>query len=65
MSETTPEPVPEEPTYPAMYFGVPNAWGMMARQLEIEEEESFDGVRSLDKTLIRFAEIDTDETFRL
>jgi hypothetical protein len=68
MSETMPEPTQELPTAeqtPVFRFGLPGGWGLMAHQLEIEAEESFEGTKSLDKLLIRFSEIDPDETFRL
>jgi hypothetical protein len=64
MSETEPEILAPEQT-PVLRFGLPGGWGLMARQLEIEAQESFDGTRSNDKMLAKFSEFDPNETFRL
>jgi hypothetical protein len=67
-TEKTPEQTPElsvEDHTPLFVFGMLSGWGLMARQLKIEEEESFNGARSTDKMLAKFSDIDPDETFRL
>jgi hypothetical protein len=68
MSEVRPEVEPEHTVneqLPVFAFGLAGGWGLMARQLEIEVEESFDGTRSIDKMLAKFLDVDPDETFRL
>jgi hypothetical protein len=68
MSEAQPEVEPQRTAdeQPLVFaFGIAGGWGLMARQLVIEAEESFDGTRSNDKMLAKFSEVNPDETFRL